>query len=252
MNTSAFNYTVRLPFAARLASPEWLGSKFLATLDALTQIDSNIFPDWEVGDLPAMKGYPLAAARSRIHEFVSHDVDLDDFRPDPESGYAAVARTTIDARSRRMTFTVYAWTRGNGNVLLAASEQSVRPDPEIVTYPLFRAALLAINAIWQQSWGCVQAFRMDYNEVPLYSGAALFPYSCFHIPWIAYLSAPLTAGLELPSEIMTEHTPDGGLLITATENRFDPTNPEHQRRARILAETLIARTGYLPGRGPRV
>jgi len=72
MSTSAFRYSIRLPFAARQVSPEWLGSKFLATLDALTQIDSNIFPDWEVGDLPAMKGYPLAAARPRIAEIISH------------------------------------------------------------------------------------------------------------------------------------------------------------------------------------
>jgi hypothetical protein len=31
--------------------------------------------------------------------------------------------------------------------------------------------------------------------------------------------------------------------MTATEERLDPTNAEHLRRARILAETMIARTG---------
>ncbi len=36
---------------------------------------------------------------------------------------------------------------------------------------------------------------------------------------------------------------DGGLLMTATEERLDPTNPEHLERARILAEIMIARTG---------
>jgi hypothetical protein len=55
MNTSAFQYSVRLPLAAPQATPEWLGSKFLTTLDTLTQIDPDIFPAWEVGDLPAMK-----------------------------------------------------------------------------------------------------------------------------------------------------------------------------------------------------
>jgi len=75
----------------------------------------------------------------------------------------------------------------------------------------------------------------------------LFPYSVFHIPWFAYLSAPLGVGLNLPSEFRVEGTPDGGLLMTATEDRLDPTNPEHLRCARILAETMIARTGYQPG-----
>jgi hypothetical protein len=70
-----------------------------------------------------------------------------------------------------------------------------------------------------------------------------FPKSIFHIPWIAYLSAPLATGLGLPPEIQTEGISDGGLLMIAAEERLDPDLPEHARRARILAETLIARTG---------
>jgi hypothetical protein len=99
---------------------------------------------------------------------------------------------------------------------------------------------------WQQSarhWACVQAFRADYDKVPLYPGAALFPYSRFHIPWIAYLGPALLPSPMQPPDITTEHTPDGGLLMTVTEDRLDPTNPEHLRRARTLAETMIAQTG---------
>jgi hypothetical protein len=47
----------------------------------------------------------------------------------------------------------------------------------------------------------------------------------------------------LPAEIHGERTPDDGLLMTATEERLDPTNPEHLRRARILVETMIRRAG---------
>jgi hypothetical protein len=239
-----FNYSVRLPFAARLVNPEWLGSKFVATLDALTQIDRNIFPDWEVGDLLAMKGFPLAAARSRIAEIISHNVSRDDLgRPVVEDGYTAVAYTTIDVKSHRMRFWVSPRGRYDTDVWLKAGDEMVAPDPAIVTYPLFRAALLAVNAIWQQHWACVQAFRVDYGEALLYPGAALFPYSYFHIPWIAYLSAERAAGVALAREILTERMPDGGLLMSATTERLDPTNPDHVRRARILAETLIACTG---------
>jgi len=84
--------------------------------------------------------------------------------------------------------------------------------------------------------------RLD--SVPQVPGEPTFPDTIFHIPWIAYLSAPLAAGIELTPEILTERTPDGGLLMTATTERLDPTNPEHVRRARILAETMIACTGY--------
>lgn len=239
MSKFAFQYSVRLPFAARAVSPEWLGSKFLATLDALTQIDSNVFPDWEVGDLPAMKGFSLAAARPRIAEIISHNVSRDDLdRPEPESGYTAVAHTTIATKSHRMT----VWV-DQGVVWLNAGDVMVAPDPAIVTYPLFRGALLAINAIWQQTWACAQAFRVGYAKAPLYPGAALFPYSRFHIPWIVYLGPSLLgSGVSFP-DIKTENMSDGGLLMTATEERLDPTNPEHLRRAHILAETMMARTG---------
>lgn len=245
MNTSAFKYSVRLPFVAHPLNPEWLGSKFLATLDSLTRIDSTIFPDWEVGDLPAMKGYPLAAARSRIADIIGNNVNpYDRDLPKTEARYTAVAHTTINARSRRMTVWVRPWL---GDVSLKAGDEMVPPAPAMITYPLFRAALLAINAIWQQPWACVEAFRLHYDKVPLCADAALFPYSRFHIPWIAYLSPSLLKGAILPPDIEIEHTSDGGLLMIATEDRLDPTNPEHLRRARILADTLIARTHYQPG-----
>lgn len=254
---SAFKYSVRLPFATRPVTPEWLGSKFLATLDALTRIDSNVFPDWEVGDLPAMKGYPLADARPRIAEIISHNVRRDDLGlPWPESGYTAVALTTIGAGSHRMTFCTRTWL---GDVWLDAGDAMVAPDPAIVTFQLFKAALLAITAIWQVPWACALAFRSAYAEVPLEgpsSGAGYrlkrlpmipaeptFPRSNFHIPWFAYLSAPLASSVKLPPEIQTEQTVDGGLLMIATEQRLDPDIPEHARRARILAETMIACTG---------
>ena len=84
---------------------------------------------------------------------------------------------------------------------------------------------------------------MHYDKTPLSPGAPIFPYSRFHIPWLAYVSAPLASRLQLPAEIATERTPDGGLLMTATKERLDPANPEHLRRARILAEIMIARAG---------
>jgi hypothetical protein len=61
--------------------------------------------------------------------------------------------------------------------------------------------------------------------------------------WLSYLSAPLAAGLEPPADILSERTPDGGLLMIAAEERLDPANPDHMRRSRIIAEIMIARAG---------
>jgi hypothetical protein len=116
-------------------------------------------------------------------------------------------------------------------------------DPMIMKYNVFREALLATSAIWQPTWASVAAFRGDYAEAPIVPGAPLFPYSAFHIPWIAYLSPARGVGFAPPAQLRTERAPDGGLLLTVTEEPLDPANPEHLRRALILAETMIARTG---------
>lgn len=253
MSMSGIKYSVRLPFAACKVSAEWLGSKFLATLDALTQIDPNIFPDWEVCDLPAMKKYPLAAVRSRIAEIiVGNNVIPEEFDdPDGEQGFTAVADTTIKA-PRRMTFWADQDEIHDSTLWLNAGDVTAPPDPTIVTYPLFRGALLAINAIWQQPWACAQAFRSRTAEIPtkgggyeltslpMIPGEPTFPESIFHIPWFAYLSAPLAADVTLP-ELQIERLADGGALLVATEQRLDP-DPARSRATRAHIGGFLDRT----------
>jgi hypothetical protein len=70
-----------------------------------------------------------------------------------------------------------------------------------------------------------------------------FPYSDYHIPWMAYLDAELSKKGNVPGEIATERTPDGGLLMIATEEVLDPMNVQHMARARIIAEIMIRMCG---------
>jgi hypothetical protein len=215
------------------------------TLDGLNRIDPIVFSNWQVMDFPAIESLPLATARPRIAAIIDNNVSRDDFgKPEPDDGYSAGASTGDTLGPRRMSLRISAGGTDAGETDLKAGEYNMFPDPAVVTYPVFKGALLAINAIWPPVWACAYALRMDYDKVPLIPGAALFPYSRFHIPWLAYLSAPLAAGLEPPPEIKTERTPDGGLLMSATEERLDPTDPEHLRRARILAQTMVARAGH--------
>jgi Immunity protein 52 len=245
MNRVEFAYSVRSDLPANPESPASIGAKFVETLDALSRIDPTIFVNWEVVDLAAASSLPLAAARPRIADIITENVSRDEFHePEPDTGYRGVAFTDKVAVPRQISLTILAGGTTKGDVHLETGDWNVLPDPAIVTYPIFRRALLAINEVWPPPWACADAFRRKYDTVPLFPDAPLFPYSRFHIPWIAYLSAPLAAGLELPPEIQTECTSDGGLLMIVTEDRLDPTNPDHLRRARIIAETMIARSGY--------
>jgi hypothetical protein len=268
-----YEYFIRSKWRGRIETPAAIGAKFLNTLDALSRIDP-VFSGWMLTDFPNpssgdemtdclnVKAIPLASARSRITEIIENYVVRDDANePYPDDGYHAHAATSELVGPRVAGVTVNAGGKYDGDTDFGFGRHlGEPPDLTIVTYPLFKAALMTINAIWQAPWACAEAFRSGTVSVPgveIVPGLMAtridgvtqvpldptFPRSIFHIPWIAYLSAERAAGTTLVSDIVTERTPDGGLLMSASSDRLDPMNPEHVRRARIIAEVMIARSG---------
>ncbi len=268
MTSVNYRYSVRGSWSGPAdEEPVVTGAKFLETLDALTSIDPifagwQFTGSWQIPEEHRSSFVPLAAGRKRIVEIVESGVYIDDFnKPRPEYGHSVHA--VAGARGpRRVAFSV---STSRQSFALSFGEYNLASDLSIVTYPRFKAALLVISSAWDAQWSCAQAFRNDVIKVPIDFGPGVpafridsaiqvpldptFPRTIFHIPWIAYLSADRAGGVTLAREILTERTPDGGLLMSATTERLDPMNPEHVRRARILAETLIARTGYSSNAG---
>lgn len=264
MKEPFYYYLIRSGWKGRVETPAALGAKFVKTLDALGRIDPT-FANWELAAAFDSPTVPLDEARLNIVSLIEDCVSRDDYNePYPNFGYQpkALAGESRDARS--VIFSLDAGGVVNGGTDLRFGFYSdVPPDLTIVTYPFCKAALLAINAIWQAPWACAQAFGSAPVETPVDIGGVrgtridsiaplptdpTFPYSIFHVPWIAYLAKDFANGVKLPPEILTERTRDGGLLMTATKERLDPDNPEHARRARILAETMIKQTGHPSGR----
>jgi hypothetical protein len=264
MNEVPFNYSICTSLARNEGSPASIGDRLIRTLDALSASDPSIFIDWEITDSPTKSSVPLAAARSRIGTMVENNVVRDQLgEPDPDYGYDVWAFTRVEDRSREIHLWIKAGGKHAGHVWLQTGAYNFPVDVSIVTFPIFKAALLALATNWTLPWTAAHALRSNYAMVPVHGGAGLklesrpmlpqepaFPRSPFEIPWIGYLSATLSAGLRLSPEIVTERTLDGGLLMIATEDRLDPDNPEHLRRARVIAETMIACTGWRP-RGTR-
>jgi hypothetical protein len=261
MSEIKFAYGIESDLPAQLESPAALGPRFLDTLDALSRIDPEIFTNWTIPVIPdaewlidqverfgvaaaieKTETYSLEAARPRIAAIVEKNVSRDDLRePDPHWGYRLVAHTNSVGKSRHIKLRIWTGGKVSGSTRLQTGAYKTLPDPALVTYPLFKAALLTINAIWPGNYAYAYAYKTDYEKTPLLPGAEPFPFFGFHIPWLGYLSAPLAAGLDPPPEILTERTPDGGLLMSATEERLDPTVPEHWRRARMIADIMVAR-----------
>ena len=230
-------------------TPDVIGQKFLDTLDELSAIDP-LFTGWKVFDFVTTEAIPLAAARLRIAAIVENNVARDKRdQPTPKSGYGAIGVTENAKKSRIVKLTVHAGAvyPGRRTVQLEIGDPLAPTDPAVVNYPLFRNTLLAISAHWQPARSHAYAFRMDYWNAPIVPGTPVICYNPFHIPWIAYLSPTLSTGFVVPpSDVRTEHAPGGGLLLSATEEAFDLANPEHLRRARLLAETMISHTGDGP------
>jgi hypothetical protein len=262
-------FNIRSRWHGRIEMPDAIGAKFLDMLDALSRI-GPIFSNWliadhpnpsfgdETADLLNIKVVSLASARARIAEIIENNVVRNDgCEPDPDAGYHAIAATGELDGPRVAAVRVNAGGERDGGTDLEFGCDREPPDFTIVTYPLYKAVLLAINAVWRTPWSCAYAYRSGSISVPIEFAPGVvatqikgvtqvpldptFPRSIFHIPWIAYLSAEYATSITAPRDVLTERTPDGGFLMSATTERLDPMNPEHARRARLIAEVMIAR-----------
>jgi hypothetical protein len=89
-----FQYSIHAELPVQAAKAAELGVKFVTTLDALHLIDSAIFDDWQIVDLPATESFPLAGARPRIAAIIESNVKRGDWEdPEPGLGYNVVAFT---------------------------------------------------------------------------------------------------------------------------------------------------------------
>ena len=240
--------------------PAVTGAKFLCTLESLSEIDPllsnwHVNRNWKIAEDDQPRLIPLDGARERIVQIVEKGVAHDDFgATTPSYGYSVHA--TAGAKGPRQA--AFLAQTGLQSFEFSFGRYAAISDLTMVTYSLFKAALLAITAAWDAQWSYAQAIRNDVVKVPVEIAPGVralrmdmapsvpldptFPKSAFHVPWITYLSAERAAGVTLAPEILTERSPNGGLLMSATTDRLDPTNPAHVRRARILAETMIACT----------
>ena len=157
MKEPFYCYLIRSGWPERVDTPAAIGAKFVKTLDALTGLDP-IFATWKIFDARNISS--LSAARSRMAAIVENNAARDDFdKPVPlYRGYRASAMAGEFRDPRSVSFSVTAGGRYENGTKLEFGEYDAPPDLTIITYPLFRTALLAINTIWDAPWACAQAF----------------------------------------------------------------------------------------------
>jgi len=202
--------------------------------------------DWEDPDEPPAEIIAIASLGRDLAPWVIANTKRDDWcKPDPDEGYWLFARNDDPADASgadKVSVFICAGNKSVDHGSFEIGSEVSPPNPALVTYPIYKGALLAILSVWSPPWANVRCSIWGHKPTSP-PGLPPFPYSGFQMPWISYLCAERAAKLGPLPDLVTERTPDGGLLISATTDRFDPTNVQHTRASRQMAQIMIEHGG---------
>jgi hypothetical protein len=232
------DYFISANWEARAETPDQLAARFLRMIDSLKEIDP-VFSLWTCGRKRPEK---LEEVRDRYAAEIAPAVVRDDWKkPVPQLGYSfgALTRDTPKARSFTVSCRAGSFVKdifGNRVTLSTNAVSGSRPDADIVSYRVFRPALLAIV----DAWDPVHARATSHPLVESYASSSYFAPA-----WMKYLCPWLAQKITPPSTALVEHVPNGGLLMSATTETFDVDNPKHLAVATAMA-TAMAPLDRLP------
>ncbi|MGA8170101.1 MAG: Imm52 family immunity protein [Methylocystis sp.] len=241
--TDKKRYYIQASWEGRAETPDQLAARFLRMMDAFNEIDP-VFSHWTCG---AKRRKNFELIRDRYAEEIAAGIELDDWgEPTPVCGYwfGAITRDTPRNRSFSVRCNASATLKSafpNHIQLSTFSSADPRPDADVVAYPVFYSALRAIV----DAWDPVRAGAYSQQLIQLNESASRFPAA-----WIQYLCPWLAEKITPPSTVLAEHSPDGGLLMTATTETFDIDNPAHIKAAQDIAAAM-APLNELPWPSPR-
>ena len=257
MKIKGVTYSIRGTWRDDMEHPAEIGEQVIALLDSIEAVipvrtvwllfdfagvDLGMGPDAE-----APVNVLLTDARMNMTAFVErNDIKDEDGSTDPRNGYRLIARGTGDGSefgsSKSIDVVANVGSQWDNEISFEVGDLLRFPDPALTTYPIYKGALEAMAATFPCPYVWAHYYiATETNWVPGDIGMHAGPgerLQIFDGAWIAYLSAPLAAGLAPPADLFPERTPGGGLILSAVKDHIDPTNPDHVRRSRRLQAIL--------------
>lgn len=141
-------YGVKAYWERRAETPDVLAARFVRTIVRLQEIDP-VFALWTCVSRHPKK---FETVRDRYAQEVAAGVIKDDWgEPEPIQGYRFGAVTRQQQRSRTFDISVRAdstcpWPFPNDVTFL--TEYKSIPDPAVITYGIFKSAVLAVANAW--------------------------------------------------------------------------------------------------------
>jgi hypothetical protein len=244
-------YSIVSAWPSTPETPEDIGLRFTQTLELFERVDPFLAKWWtaiyDAADYEPGPPLTIASLKADPANWLNKSVVRDDWGvPDPNQGYMFGALNGFPPGSlpsnQQFLFIVRTGSKWKGDSSFEFKPSNPLPQPTTITYPMFKGVLLAMISVWPAPWA--NAKCSIWGEKPsTLPGEPSFPYSGYQMPWLSYLSAERAAPLGSLSDLITERTPDGGLLMSATTDKFDPTNLQHMRRSRQMAEIMIEHAG---------
>jgi len=225
-------YKIYASWGPREESPEVIAARYLACTDRLKQIHPA-YDNW----IFSLQGKPkkFAALRGTLAAAIAANVvRADDGDPTPIYGYWATVTNTMNKvhpRSLALWVNAGAWVTSGyfSNFAMIKTGKRIVPDPAIIAYPAFKAALLAL----------VESFDATYCSAYPQQITNLWPEDAhLNLAWMSYVAPRFASLITPPPSSIHERTSQGGLLISATEEIFRVDNPAHLAAAQDILKAL--------------
>ncbi len=226
--TKINGYFITASWGPRAETTQDLAAKFFRMIDAFKRIDPA-FSQWLYG-----RRSNLETFRGDFAEAIEKTIGRDDFGAvEPNSGYWFGVRSPDGpAPDRRFSVNCHVGKSFGGdfaNDVIFRESTMVQPAPEMHSYRIFLPALLAIVEAWDPvtiEANCGWLVQRKTYDLP------------FRPAWMRYLCPTLARRATPPATARVEHLPNGGLLISATDETFDVDNPKHVAAAENIAAAL--------------
>lgn len=220
-------YYVKCDWTARPEDPNRIADRLRQFLDTLGEVHQTLRP-WSIGE---RRRAPYPSVRDDLAETIRRDVvHGEDGTVKMKAGYTIVGSTS----DRRQHYRLVGHAGGaydtfmcNELGLNTCTYSSTAVDPAIVDYPVMKAMVLTMIACWEPDF-CLAGS----GEFAMTATGIWYERSC----WITYVPPGHAASVDLVGVPFSEGTPDGGLLLSATDQSYDVKNPAHIDGSRRITQ----------------
>ncbi|MGO9006286.1 MAG: Imm52 family immunity protein [Beijerinckiaceae bacterium] len=239
--SASLNYIIAAHWGRRLETPTALAERVRCLIRRFEAIDPVLAHWYEW--LSETRVVPLDLSSVSLSKRIAATVYYrEDGTPLYNFGYHFVVSNNNKNKwgPRGFTLTIHAGADARPNFLTLDTDYGFVPDPDIITYAIFKAAILAVAE-------CFDAIYCDAYPADL---AVLWPDGgrrtrALVLAWMIYISPRFAHLITPPPTAIVEYRPNGGLFMAATDETFVTANPKHLAVARDI-EAAIAPLNALP------